>query len=91
MGVLASTLSRSQLVSAVLTFAMLIPLFMFGLLENLFNDPSLRQVFGYLNLWQHMEEFNKGIVDSRRIVYYVSATGLFLFLAARALESRKWR
>jgi hypothetical protein len=38
-----------------------------------------------------MEEFSKGIVDTRRIVYYLSATSLFLFLAARVLEKKKWR
>ncbi len=90
-GVLASALTRSQLVAAVLTFALLVPLFTFGLLEQLFNDETLRQAFSYLNLWQHMEEFGKGIVDTRRLVYYLSATVLFLFLAARALEQRKWR
>jgi len=90
-GLLASSLTKSQLVAAILTFAMLIPLFTFGLLENLFNDESVRQMLSYLNLWQHMEEFGKGIVDTRRLVYYVSATVLFVFLSARALESRKWR
>jgi ABC-2 type transport system permease protein len=90
-GLLASSLTKSQLVAAILTFAMLIPLFTFGLLENLFNDESVRQMLSYLNLWQHMEEFGKGIVDTRRLVYYFSATVLFVFLSARALESRKWR
>ena len=90
-GLLASSLSRSQLVAAILTFAMLIPLFTFGLLENLFNDETIRQALGYLNLWQHMEELGKGIVDTRHLVYYLSATLLFVFLSARALESRKWR
>ncbi|MEJ2086071.1 MAG: hypothetical protein P8Y44_10405, partial [Acidobacteriota bacterium] len=66
-------------------------LFMFGLLENLFNNASLRQIFSYLNLWQHMEEFSKGVVDTRRLVYYVSVTSLSLFLAARVLENKKWR
>lgn len=90
-GIFASSLTRSQLVAAVLTFALLIPLFTFGLLENLFNSELLREVFSYLNLWQHMEELGRGIVDTRRLVYYASATGLFLFLAARALATRKWR
>ena len=90
-GLFASSLTRSQLVAAVLTFAMLIPLFMVGLLENLFDDESLRQIFSYLNLWLHMEEFGKGVVDTRRLVYYFSTAGLFLFLAARVLETRKWR
>ena len=38
-----------------------------------------------------MEDFSRGIVDSRRLVYYVSASALFLFLAARALAAKKWR
>ena len=90
-GLFASALTRSQLVAAILTFALLIPLFTFGLLENLFNDPTLKQAFSYLNLWQHMEEFSKGIVDTRHLVYYLSATVLFIFLSAKALEAKKWR
>ncbi|MGB5550072.1 MAG: ABC transporter permease, partial [Thermoanaerobaculia bacterium] len=90
-GLLASSLTKSQLVAAILTFAMLIPLFTFGLLENLFSDAPIRELLSYLNLWQHMEELGKGIVDTRHLVYYLSATVLFVFLSARALESRKWR
>ncbi len=90
-GTFATSLTKSQLVAAVLTFALLIPIFTFGLLELLVNDPGAREVFGYLNLWQHMEDLGRGIVDSRRLVYYVTGTALFLFLAARALAARKWR
>ncbi len=90
-GTFASTLSRSQLVAAIATFTLLMPLFVFGLLESLFNSELLKTAFGYLNLWQHMDEFAKGIVDTRRLVYYVSASVFFLFLASRALEARKWR
>jgi ABC-2 type transport system permease protein len=90
-GVFASTLSRSQLVVALLTFVILIPLFTFGLLENLTNAEALKEVFGYLNIWQHMDEFGKGIVDTRRLVYYFSLAVFLVFLAARSLEVKKWR
>jgi ABC-2 type transport system permease protein len=90
-GVFASTLSRSQLVVALLTFVILIPLFTFGLLENLTNAEALKEVFGYLNIWQHMDEFGKGIVDTRRLVYYFSLAAFLVFLAARSLEVKKWR
>ena len=90
-GVLASALSRSQLVAAVLTFAMLVFLVIVGFLQNLFTDDSVQQLLGYLNLMQHMDDFGKGILDTRRLVYYLSATVLLLFLSARALQSRKWR
>ncbi len=90
-GTFASSLSRNQLVAAIFTFTLLIPLFIFGLLESLVNQEALKQLFGYLNLWQHAEELAKGIVDTRHLVYYISASVFFLFLAARSLEARKWR
>ncbi len=90
-GVLASSLSRSQLVAAVLTFAIAGPLFAIGFLEFLFTGDTLKEVFAYLSLPRHMEDFSRGIVDSRRLVYYVSVSALFLFLAARSLAAKKWR
>ena len=44
-----------------------------------------------MNLWSHMDDFAKGIVDTRHIVYHLSLTGLFLFLATKALEAAKGR
>jgi ABC-2 type transport system permease protein len=90
-GVLFSALTKSQLLAAVMTFAVLFLLFIVGLLENLFNNETLKQALSYINLFGHMEEFHKGIVDSRRLIYYASAIFFFLFLASRALEDRKWR
>ncbi len=90
-GVLASALSRSQLVAAVLTFSLLVFMIIVGFLENLFTDESVKALLGYLNLMRHMDDFGKGVVDTRRLVYYASSAVLFLFFSARALESRKWR
>lgn len=90
-GMMATAFARSQLVAAILTFAVLIPIFTFGLLEMLTNDGGLKTVLGYVNMWQHVEELAKGIVDTRRLVYYASTTVFFLFLATRALSLRKWR
>lgn len=90
-GVFASALSRSQMVAALVGFAVLVLLFSAGLVGNLLNAGALQDAFTYLDLWQHMGDFGKGIVDTRPLVYYLSATVLFLFLAGRALETRKWR
>ncbi len=90
-GLFASALTRSQLIAAVLTFAILVFMIVVGFLENLFTDDSVRQLIGYLNLMQHMDDFGKGVLDTRHLTYYLSATVLLLFFSARALESRKWR
>ena len=51
-------------------------LFSCGLLENLVNGETAKKVLGQMNLWQHMDDFSKGIVDTRRLVYYASGVGL---------------
>jgi ABC-2 type transport system permease protein len=88
-GVFASTLTKNQIIAAILTFAMLIVIFSAGLLENLANDPARREMLGYFNLWEHMDEFTKGVVDSRRVVYYLSATAFFLFLTVASVSAKK--
>jgi ABC-2 type transport system permease protein len=90
-GLFASALTKSQLVAAIVTFAATFCLAMLGLLENLLNNDLAHQAFGYVSLFSHMDEFAKGIVDSRRLVYYLSGIVLFLFLTSRTLEERKWR
>lgn len=90
-GIFASATSKNQIVAAIVTFFCLLVLFSIGLVENLANGETAKRVLGHLNLWTHMDDFAKGIVDTRRLVYYGSVTGLFLFLTTRALAAKKWR
>jgi ABC-2 type transport system permease protein len=88
-GTFASTLTKNQIVAAIVAFAMLIPIFAAGLLDQMVNAPALKSAVGYLNLWDHMDEFSKGIIDSRRVVYYLSATAFFLFLSIVSISAKK--
>ncbi len=90
-GLFASAMTKNQLVAAIITFALLILLFTVGFLENLVTSDLAKRAIGYVNLLDHMDEFAKGIVDSRHLVYYLTTTLFFLFLASRALADRKWR
>lgn len=90
-GTFASAMTRSQLVAAMVSVALVFLLFLLGLFEELITNQAVKQSLGYLNLWSHIEELAKGIVDTRRLVYYLSASLFFLFLASRALEDKKWR
>jgi ABC-2 type transport system permease protein len=90
-GIFASAMTRSQLVAAMVSVACVFLLFLVGLFEELINNQAAKQAMGYVNLWGHIDELAKGIVDTRRLVYYLSASLFFLFLASRALEDKKWR
>jgi ABC-2 type transport system permease protein len=87
-GTFASTLTKNQIVAAILCFGMLIPIFSVGLLESMLGGAG-HDVVSYLNLWDHMDELARGVVDSRRAVYYLSATAFFLFLSTVSLAAKK--
>jgi gliding motility-associated transport system permease protein len=90
-GMLASSLTKSQLVAAMVTAALLFGLFLVGILEDRVNNEAAKQALGYVNIWNHIDEFAHGIVDTRRLVFYGTGTLFFLFVASRALEDKKWR
>jgi len=91
-GTFTSTLTNNQLIAAILAFAALVGLFSIGLIEQLLVSSSwIRDALGYMNLWTHMDDYAKGIIDTRHVVYELSVGLLFLFLAAKSLEVKKWR
>lgn len=93
LGCFASSLTRSQIIAAMVTFAGGISLFLLSFLaKSLANGTGWRaSVFGYLGMIDHMHDFARGIVDLRPVVLYLSMCTLFLFLTCKALESRRWR
>lgn len=89
LGTFASALAKNQIVAAILGFLFIITAFFVGVFNSLITDPKLRDAFAYLNLMEHMDDFSRGIVDTRRIVYVVTAVVFFLFLSSKALEANK--
>ncbi len=91
-GTFASTLTSNHLIAAILAFVGLIALFAVPLVEMLLTSGSFfKTALGYMDLWNHMEDYAMGIVDTRHIVYELSVGLLFLFLATRSLEMQKGR
>ena len=52
---------------------------------------TLGKFFQYLSLLDHYENFTKGVIDTRDLVYCLSFIYFFLFLTKRQLESQRWR
>jgi len=88
-GVFASSTSSNQIVSAVVSGGILFALWFLGAAADLL-PKALGQVIGYLSIAYYFPDFMTGVVDTRGIVYYLSVTVLFLFLAVRSLENSRW-
>jgi ABC-2 type transport system permease protein len=88
-GLFSSTLTRNQIIAAVLAFVFQALLLLMGIVEIFVQDPIWRDGFAYVSLFSHMEEFGKGIVDSRRVVFHLSLVVLFLFASVRVLQAKR--
>ncbi|MGB9592968.1 MAG: ABC transporter permease [Anaerolineae bacterium] len=90
LGVLTSSLTQNQIVSAVLGVVLIILLWLVSALGDVTGAP-LSGVFRYLALSEHFYDFFKGVIDTRDVIYYLSVIAAALFLATRVLETRRWR
>jgi ABC-2 type transport system permease protein len=88
-GIFASSLTSNQIVAAVVAGGILFALWFVGMAAN-FVPEALGEVLSYLSLSYHFNDFIRGIVDTRAIIYYISVTALFLYLAIRSLETSRW-
>jgi ABC-2 type transport system permease protein len=92
-GCLASALTRSQMVAAMISLAFGVSQFALAwwAKNNPVSDQWQSQLLSCLNLFDQMNDFARGAVDTRALIFYASATFLFLFLTLRVVESRRWK
>ena len=90
-GLFASTLTRYQLLAALIGAGLLAALtFLMDYLASWWGG-DWRTITSAMNLLAHFDDFSKGILDTKAIVLLASVTTFFLFLAVKVLESRRWR
>jgi ABC-2 type transport system permease protein len=91
-GMFASSLTKSQLVAALiaafLAFAMS---FLFPLARRL--EPPVRDVLENTDLWWiHFQNgFMRGVLNLKDVVYYLAMTYFFLLLGTKTLETKRWQ
>jgi len=92
LGCLASALTRSQIIAATVSFALGVALFLLSFLQFSLGTQTgwVAQVVTYVSLFGHMEDFVRGVVDTRPLVFHLSLVGFVLFLNLKVVESRRW-
>ena len=65
--------------------------------QHAFDVPRLEQYLqahlpGFAGpITDHLDDFTKGIIDTKHLVYYVSFITFGLFLTARSVDTERWR
>ncbi|MBU0638193.1 MAG: ABC transporter permease subunit [Planctomycetes bacterium] len=90
-GLLASSLTRNQIVAWMLAAVplMLFAWFAFYIVRQV--EGWLRVVFQQINVVGRFEQFNRGWITSDSVVFFLGTALLFLFLTVKVVESRRWR
>ena len=89
-GLLASSLTNNQIVAMVVGFGILLILSVIDQAADLV-DGRASTILSQLGMTGHLGDFSRGIVDTGNVVYYLTVIVVFLFLAVRSVESRRWR
>jgi ABC-2 type transport system permease protein len=89
-GTFISTLTRNQIIAGITTFAIFVLLWVMAAVGE-FDNSIWGRTIAYLSVNSHFDSFEKGLLDLKDFVYYVSAIFLGLFLTARSMESLRWR
>lgn len=92
-GNLASALTKDQINAATISFTTITVLLFLAFLPDVMNvtSPAIKELFAYISAIQHMQDFSKGIIDSRPIVWYSSMTVLMTFITFQVFQYRKWK
>jgi ABC-2 type transport system permease protein len=90
-GTFGSALTRSQILSVIISAVIVVSLIVCHFLGRVTERP-LSPICENLALWNlHFPPFEQGIVHLRDTVYYLAVTYVSLFSATRVLEARRWR
>lgn len=91
-GVLISSLTENQVISAVLTFVVLfIGYMMSGIVNAVSNsDGIVSKIFSCYDLTTPLDEFFNGQFSVTGLIYYITVIVLVLFLTCQSIQKRRW-
>ncbi len=92
-GCLASALTQNQVIAAIIAFTFGLGLVFLNLLPDYVSISQgwMGKVLLCFTLGDHMNDFARGLINTRYVLFYVTLTIFFLFLTLRVVESRRWK
>ncbi len=89
-GMFVSSLTENQIVSAIISFAVMLMCYLLNAIASLVPIDWLSEVISRLSFVDRYTGFTYGLFDLSNVLFFISATAVFLFLTVRVLEKRRW-
>ena len=90
LGLFISSLTKNQIVAGIATFGVFLLLWVINWLSSAVG-PTTQPILQYLSLTEHFDDFAKGVIDTKHVIYYLSFISFGLFLTAKSVDSERWR
>ena len=88
-GMFISSLTESQMLAALLTFAILLPWMLLRGVGQGAEEP-LRSIINYLSFDAQLEDMTKGVLNLKSLVFFASVIFFFVVLTQRSVEAQRW-
>jgi len=89
-GLFISSTTKNQMAAGAATFVCFLVLWIVGWLSES-AGPTAGPVLTYLTITDHLDDFAKGIIDTKHLVYYGSLISFGLFMTLRSLDTERWK
>lgn len=90
LGCFISSFTKSQLIAFLIAFIAMMMLFSLSFMQSI-TTPFWREIYKYCSILEQFQEYPKGVLDSRSIIYFLSVTVFLIFCTIKSVESHKWR
>ena len=70
LGLFVSSLTKNQIVAGMVTFAVFLMFWVINWIAT-FTGPTTQAVLNYLSITEHLNDFTRGVIDTKHLVYYV--------------------
>ena len=89
-GLLISSTTNNQIVAGVITFVVFLLFWIIGWFADT-AGPTVGPITSWLSITEHFDDFSKGIIDTKHVLYYLSLITFGLFLTAKSVDTERWR
>lgn len=91
MDLFASSLTDNALIAFVLSIIFNMAIWFIGAVNDMIDTPWLKTFFEHISLNTHLSGLIEGTIRTNGLIFLLSVTFLFCFLAERVIESSRWR
>ncbi len=90
-GLFFSSLTESQFIAALVTFAFSFAMMMIDSVATIFSfNKWIADAVSFLSVYSRYTSFTQGLINYDNVFFFLSMQVLFLFLTVRSLDAKRW-